>query len=219
MKGQGKFSRRRGELKESIFSNIQVQADHLKTSLERDFCCLLDFERNVSGHFYKAVSVEYVYEGMKQVYTPEFCIRYTPEENPRIVLAAVIFRDELRSNWQALKPKFKAAKQYAQQRGWGFKIYTEDEIELGAYLYNVKFLLFYRKNANLPNIAYRRIILSIMEAVKISTPAEVILLAFRDQDRRAELIPTLWHMVATGLVGCNLLEDLTMSSEIWCKTD
>src|SRR5690606_15254212 len=55
-------------------------------------------------------------------------------------LYEVKYRSELKEHWPDLKPKFKAALQFARSKGWRFKLITEMEIRETS-LKNAKFLL------------------------------------------------------------------------------
>lgn len=190
---------------------------NVESALERDFAFLCEFDINVSTFVEQPICIEFEFDGKRKTYTPDFFVRYIqPDKKP--VLVEVKYRENIRKDWEILKPKFKAAKLYASTKGWEFKIYTENEIR-SIYLNNAKFLLRYRNNKNLPNMAHREIILRLLNAIKETTPQELLLIAFQDKNRQAELIPTLWHMVATGVVGCFLFDKLTMASCIWCVTD
>lgn len=195
-------------------SNRQI---NVESSLERDYSYLLEFDINVDSYVEQPVTIQYNANGVMKKYTPDFLVKYIdPLEAP--ILVEIKYREDIRNNWSTLKPKFKAAKEYAKQKGWQFKIYTENEIR-GIYLDNAKFLLQFRKNPKLPHEDFREIILRILSSIKETTPDEVLLIAFNDKYRQAELLPTLWFMVGSGLIGCNLFHKLTMKSCIWSVLD
>lgn len=187
-------------------------------AIKEDFGSLLEFDMTVEAYLPDPISVSYGLDGVQEFYTPSFLIRYF-EPKKRVVLAEVIYREKIRNEWKSLKPKFKAARAYALKNGWEFNIYTENEVHLGVYLENVRFLLPFRNNNRLPDQADKEILIKILEAIKVTTPQEIILIAYRDLSNRAELIPTLWQLISTGWIGCDLFDKLTMSSEIWCITD
>lgn len=185
--------------------------------LDEDYKSILEFDINIDFYVKKPVTIEYNPSNLNTKYTPKFLVKYIdPSKAPTLV--DIKHREYIRKNWINLKPKFKAAKQYAKQRGWEFKIYTENEIE-GVFLENVKFLSQFRQNPALPNDGFKEIISRILSAIKESTPEEVLLMAFNDKYRRAELLPTLWYMVGSGQIGCNLFHRLTMQSCIWSVLD
>jgi hypothetical protein len=184
-----------------------------ESALERDFIYLLEFEDSIESFVEQPICIEFEYEGQKRKYTPDFFVKYMRQDQPPM-LVEIKYRNDIRENWKTLKPKFKAAKQYALFNGWIFKIYTEIEIR-EAYLDNVKFLLNYRNNVNLPNQKYKAFILNILNEVQETTPNKVLSMASNDSDTPINIIPTLWNMVSQGLIGCFLDKKLTMESSIW----
>lgn len=184
----------------------------LESALERDFCCLLEFGPDIGGYDEQPVTIEYESEGCTRRYTPDFLVRYV-DGHPN-VLAEVKYRADLRANWAVLKPKFRAAKRYAADRGWEFRLYTEAEIQTH-YLRSAKFLLRFKNPFTPVRPEYRQLLLEIMAQIDSSTPTEVLLIAFQDPARQAELLPVLWHLVSQGIIGCNLYQPLTMQSQLW----
>jgi hypothetical protein len=188
------------------------QPVQLESALERDFCCLLEFGSDIISYVEQPVAISYTLNSKKHLYTPDFLVEYT--EHKLNVLAEIKYRADLRAKWSKFKPKFQAAKQYAINQGWEFRIYTEVEIQT-PYLDNVKFLLRFRAPCMTLRPELTQVLLEIMAQLDESTPAELLLIAFRDADRQAELIPVLWHLVSIGLIGCNLFQPLTMRSPVW----
>lgn len=186
----------------------------LESALERDFACLQEFDRFVLDFVEQPVSIDYQSVGSSRSrrYTPDFLVRYI-DERPAM-LVEVKYQTDLRAHWEEWKDKFRAATRYAVARGWVFRIYTDAEMHT-PYLVNAKFLLRFQSPAEALNEAYFHLLLTLIEALDETTPAEVLAVAFQDPDRRVELLPTLWYLVSQGLVGCNLFQPLTMSSPLW----
>lgn len=212
MKPTRQIGRSHRSLRGSHPSAKTGQLVQLESALERDFCCLLEFDLAVLDYVEQPLPIEYEEAGRKRRYTPDFLVRYGPAKPA--LLVEIKYRADLRANWARLKPKFRAAKHYAAVAGWEFRIYTEAEIQT-PYLNNVKFLLRFRAPATTLRPELSELLLEIMVQLDESTPAEMLLVAFRDADRQAELLPVLWHLVSTGLIGCNLFQPLTMSSQLW----
>jgi hypothetical protein len=188
------------------------QLVHLESALERDFCCLLEFGPDILKYVEQPVTIVYNLEGKSRRYTPDFLIIY--EGGRPSVLAEVKYRVDLRDNWAELKPKFRAAQQYAAAKGWEFRLYTELEIQT-AYLQNVKLLLRF-KDPFLPvRLEWRHLLLEKMSQLSTSTPAELVRTAFGNEERGAEILPVLWHLVSRRLIGSDLSQSLTMQSKIW----
>ncbi|SEU06372.1 TnsA endonuclease C terminal [Hymenobacter actinosclerus] len=194
------------------------RAVKLESALERDYCCLLEFDLQVSSYVEQPITLEVealTDTGRAGRYTPDFFVQYAASAKRRPALIEVKYRSDLRKKWTQLKPKFRCAAAYAARQGWEFRLVTEVEIQT-PYLKNVKFLSGYRPQA-LPviRVEYARLLLECIAQLDETTPQEVLVVAFADSDRRTELLPVLWQLVATGQVGCNLLLPLTMSSAIW----
>lgn len=188
----------------------------LESALERDFCCLLEFEVEIVSYVEQPVTIEYLSAELQRHYTPDFLIRYL-DERPA-VLAEIKYRADLRENWADYKPKFRAAQRYAASRGWVFRIYTEVEIQT-SYLDNVKFLLRFRSFHQPPPVAFAQLLLEVLAKQGTSTPTALLHLASEETTRQAELIPSLWQLVGKGIIGCNLSRPLTMNSPVWHLTD
>jgi hypothetical protein len=184
----------------------------LESALERDFCCLIEFDLAISSYVEQPVAVEYRLTERRHKYTPDFLIRYL--DGRPAVLAEIKYRADLRANWAEYKPKFRAAKQYAATKGWVFRLYTEAEIQT-LYLNNAKFLLRFRSFHHPPRPESAQLLLNVLAQQDESTPETLLRTASPEHDRQAELLPALWQLVSNGLVGCNLFQPLTMNSPIW----
>ena len=188
------------------------QLVHLESALERDFCCLLEFEPDIVSYVEQPVTIGYHLEGRTRRYTPDFLIFYAAEKPA--VLAEIKYRADLHKNWAQLKPKFRAAQHYAADNGWEFRLYTELEIQT-PYLQNAKLLLRF-KDPFLPVLPeYRQLLMATVAHLDTTTPAEIVRVAFGDAEHRAKLLPVLWHLISRGLIGCDLFQPLTMQSKIW----
>jgi hypothetical protein len=130
------------------------------------------------------------------------------------MLCEVKYRANLKRDWAELKPKFMAALRYADQQGWQFKIVTEREIRTH-YLVNVRFLLNYTgPHAQIMQVD-QGLLMSLLGDIRLTTVDELLLMATNDRMKRAELLYTLWHLIAVGLIHCDLTIELSLQSEIW----
>jgi hypothetical protein len=188
-----------------------------ESSLERDLFTLLDFDIGVSGFEEQPIRISYVDKhGRQHTYTPDVLIHYhanISSVTPPPLLAEVKFRADLFKDWEELKPKFKAARAYSRERGWQrFRILTENEIRT-PYLENAKFLRGYIGLGFVPHEAH--LLLDTLAALGPATPQSLLLKCSKDPMRGAELMPTMWHLVALRYIGCDLNVRLTMESPIW----
>lgn len=120
-----------------------------ESTLEKDFFLLLEFDHRVESFEEQPVTIAYRgLEGRVCHYTPDALVRYQaalagkPDWQP--VLYEVKYRSDLREHGVEYRPKFKAAKHYACDRGWRFRVVTEREIRTSR-LSNIHFLLRYRR--------------------------------------------------------------------------
>lgn len=188
-----------------------------ESTLERDFLSIIEFDTNVESYEVQPISINWVdSENRRRVYTPDTLINYIPGRSPfsscETLLCEIKYRSDIESNWAEYKPKFKAAIRYARMNGWRFKIFTENEIRT-AFMENAKFLLPYL-NQKLDD-AHEALLLDRLIAMRECTVEGLIKSIFNDKWAQAELIQSLWYLVASRRIATDLNIPLTMSSRIW----
>jgi len=188
-----------------------------ESTLERDFIYLLEFDDNVEFFEVQPITIDYTdYEGKLRRYTPDFFVRYDIHTEPakwfEPMLFEIKYRNDLKENWKDYKCKFQAALRFASNKGWRFKILTEKEIRTD-YLINAKFLLKYRNASH--DLGMINTLSDTIKDLRVSTPREIIVAASIDVNRRAELLHTLWFMIANNMIGTDFNTQLNMNSEIW----
>jgi len=187
-----------------------------ESSLERDFLLLLDFDRSVARYEEQPVRIEYAdAAGRRRTYTPDVLVYYHDDPavsvDTRPLLCEVKYRDDLFTNWKEYKPKFRAGRAHARGRGWRFKIVTEREVRT-PYLDNAKFLRPYRGiEADEDDT---RLLLDTLRGMGEADPEGVLAAIHHDRTRRAELLPTLWRLLADGHITADLSQPLTMRTRI-----
>ncbi|QID19359.1 heteromeric transposase endonuclease subunit TnsA [Nitrogeniibacter mangrovi] len=185
-----------------------------ESSLERDFLILLDFDRNFVEIRGQPVRIGYKdAAGRDRHYTPDVYVEYTNGEK---VLYEVKYRENLKSDWIALKPRFKAAIRFARANEMRFALVTEVEIRGSAYLANAKFLRPYR--AQMANVAMEEHLLETLDLLGDATPDLLLKAAFSSKENRIRAVGPLWRLVCTKLIGADLTEPLTMATSIWCAS-
>lgn len=197
-------------------SNKNNRTLSFESSLEKDFITLLEFDDDVVEYTEQPVRITYVNKGKKHTYYPDILVKrrsITGNSNSRSTLFEVKYSDHLTKYKAKLDPKFNAAREYSQTVGWEFQIITENEIRTD-YLENARFLLKYRDYKSFPDYDFA-LLLDTLNKLDHTTPEELILIAAKDWNKRAELIYLLWHMVANKFIQCDLTFKLTMDSEIW----
>lgn len=189
-----------------------------ESSLERDFLVLLEFDPAVERYEEQPVRIEYVDAGgRRRTYTPDVLVHYRTDLFPARppLLCEVKYRDELAAHWQEFKSKVRAGRAYARGRGWRFKLVTERMVRT-PYLQSAKFLRPYRALA--VNDADVRLLLDSLREIGEADPERLLALIHHDPYKRAELLPTLWHLVSHGQVSVDLNQPLTMRSPLWTPT-
>jgi hypothetical protein len=191
-----------------------------ESSLERDFLVLLDFDPAVETFTTQPLRIPWRdSEGRSRQYTPDVLVRYrTVEEAPnrrREWLFEVKYRDDLFQQWAYLKPALKAARRYCRERGWAFGIRTEVEIR-GPRLENARFLRPYRRGDIDPSS--RRAVAEAIAQATVPEPEAVLASITENVWERAELLHTLWQLVARGEVRADLSAPLGMRTRLWRPT-
>ena len=186
-----------------------------ESPLERDFIQLLRFGREVV-EAYQSQRPIILYKdenGAKRRYTPDLFVTYC---GGRKVMYEVKPRDVLWKNWSEFKPKFRAAIRYGKERGYFFKIMTDVEIRT-IFLKNVKFLSSFRRSEEYD--PRYRVMINTLSMLGSSTPQELVDKLAKSKYEKAELLHTLWRLVADKIVGVDLDEELSMNSPIWYQLD
>ncbi|GAB3636707.1 TnsA endonuclease N-terminal domain-containing protein [Hymenobacter arcticus] len=178
----------------------------------------MEFDNRVESFCEQPVTIEYVHKGLLRHYTPDVLVYYRADlegtQATRPQLCEVKYRADLKQNWAELKPRFMAALHYAARRGWQFKLMTEREIRTD-YLVNVRFLLNYLGAHAQVTQMDQGLLMSLMRDIRLTTAEELLLMATADRAKRAELLYTLWHLVAVGLIHCDLTIELSLQTELW----
>lgn len=185
--------------------------------LLRDFTTLLDFDLNVLYYTPRPFPVPYTDgEGRRRIYTPAFIVQYRSDIIPAKwmppLLCEVRSRGDLARNWTALRPMLRAGLRYARERRWRFQIVTEREVRT-PYLENARFLSPYRKKDT--DWRHTDLLLDTLYELRLATPEALLAACAADEAERAELLPSLWEMLAKKRVGVDLTQPLTMNTDIW----
>ncbi len=188
-----------------------------ESSLERDFMELIRFDKNIELYTPQPLVISYIdKDNKKRSYTPDGLVEYRtdilPAKEMKPVLCEIKYRADFRADWKNLMPRFRAAKVFANERGWDFQVFTEVEIRT-PYLKNVRFLSGYLSVSY--EIDLQETILEKLSDLRESDPQTIMFILFRDKWMRASALPTLWYLIAMKRIGCELSEPLTMNSRIW----
>jgi hypothetical protein len=188
------------------------------SALERDFAYLLEHNATVSHYEVQPLRIEWKsVDGKTKRYTPDFLVVFTDNSGSKTLkplLCEIKYRNDLKEKWVELKPRFKAAIDYCKIKNWEFKIFTEREIH-NEKLYNARFLQNYLNTEF--DFNHSVTLKTNLEKLSVSTPEELIAICSNDKYVRAQLLHTLWALVAIGNIGYDNSEKITMQSEIWYK--
>jgi len=198
-----------------IAANIKsVGAAAFESTLERDFLSLIEFSPEVESIEVQPVTINWIdAAGKNRRYTPDVLVHYTKASGRVPTLFEVKYRSDLAENWSVLKPKFMKARSFAKKRGWRFKLVTEVEIRTHL-LETARFLLpFTRQGPG--SEAYMELLDTKLKELQRATPRKLLAEVFDDEWNQAKLLPTLWYLVGTFQIGCELSEPINMKSQIW----
>lgn len=203
------------------FRNVTGVAAHSKaagpagfeSTLERDFLTLLEFSPEVEGFEVQPVMVEWSEGKKRHQYTPDVLVHYTAASGKPVTLFEVKYRRDLRRDWKYLKPRLLRAITYAKSKEWRFKVVSEVEIRT-PFLENAKFLLRFVRQGPMSE-AHMDLIDQTLHREGSMSINSLLGSIFSDEWNRASLLPTLWYLIGTFQVGCDLDKPLTMASQAW----
>lgn len=169
--------------------------------LERDLMILLEFDDDVEGFEEQPVRIPVTGSKRRQVtYVPDILIHYRAAgaRPKKPLLAEVKARRDLEKHKDKYAPKFSAAKTYAKGRDWQFKVIDDSEIRIER-LPNLKFLREYHLIR--PEPEHVQLVMDGIETVGGWVELEELLSTVcKDHDDRLNLLPVIWHLVATGRI-------------------
>jgi hypothetical protein len=107
--------------------------------LERDFIYLLDFEASVEWFEEQPLVIEYLHEGKRLHYTPDF---HLFEAGQHVLIEC---KPECFVDTDENRRKFAVAQEWCEGRKWEFRTVTDRQIRAGFHLHNVKLLTQYAR--------------------------------------------------------------------------
>lgn len=174
-----------------------------ESALERDFVTLEQFLDPGARIRSQPVTIPYDDGGKRRRYTPDFEIVRSGGE---VEIVEVKYRAALRRDWGMLRPKFIAARNYANRLGGIFRIATERSIRC-AMLENAKRLLPLRNTSFDAEMA--QAIIRAVKSGKRLTVGDVLAGVSGD---RAESLSTVWRLIAAGRLMVDLRHPITPST-------
>lgn len=198
-------------------------AVQFESTLERDFLVVQEFSLIVADVLSQPCEIPFALpSGRQYTYTPDFLVRYrsftdsAPQCQRKPMLVEIKPSKEWRSHWREWLPKWKAARRYAQECGWTFRILDESRVR-GVALSNILFLRRYRDFVY-PTVESDWIVSNLRE---LGAASFDYLLArhFLGYEARAQGIAHLWHLLATRRIECDISEPLSIQTELWVPSD
>lgn len=205
------------KLKPSYIANTGIYHSEKKggtaqyeSFLERNLVRLLEEDSAVKRVAEYPLQVRWTDQlGYERTYTPDLLVEYVGEEHPTIV--EVKSRDEIRSNFEFLKHKYRAVKRELKNQGYRLKIMTERQLT-GVYVENLLFLKRYKK-INLDEETMEEL----NEFLKGGPqPINAYLDQFtRTVEDQIYVLPTIWGSIAKGHIYADIRnQKLTNASSI-----
>ena len=144
-------------------------------------------------------------------YRPDGLVQWKSGKTPWLV--EVKYRADCSGQWRVLRRKFRAASDFAGARGWVFKVFTDDRIR-GPLLQNLQFLEDYGRRRARPKL---EMLVRSAIASGESTPADVVSAVASKGVSSADVLPSLWRLIARRVVHIDFGKKLTMASKVWIE--
>lgn len=188
-----------------------------ESTLERDFLMRCEFQLSVLDVIAQPVEIPFKADsGREYAYTPDFLVYYrlgsrSHIDYPKPMLVEVKPEEEWRQNWREWLPKWKAARRYAVDQGWKFRIFDESRIR-DMVLSNIRYLERYSRMAFDPADSGQ-----VVNTVSLMGGCNVDYLLSRHFAGiyRERGLAHLWHLVATRQLDCDMSAPLSLSTELW----
>lgn len=115
-----------------------------ESTLERDLFDRLEFDFAVVSYQEQPCSISYRSRGYDIAYIPDALVTFASSEQRKPAIIEVKWSEDLAKNGHEYEARFRAAKDYAGEKGLEFMVQTEKEIRT-PFLRNAKLLLPYRR--------------------------------------------------------------------------
>lgn len=187
-----------------------------ESSLERDFFELMMADFQVADVDAQPVRIRYINaKGKRRRYTPDALVKFKPDpltgEIRPSLLCEVKYREEFREKFLEMKDGIRAARRYARERGWQFRVVTDREIRTVRFA-NLRFLAGFRDRH--PEAKHIDLILNELKNVETATPTVLLSAITSDVWEQAEIIPALWWLIVHSKLRVDLSVPITMQSPI-----
>ena len=189
-----------------------------ESTLERDFIIRTAFRLDVREIVAQPVQILFTgKDGRPYRYTPDFLVVFernasAPDTTAKDQLVEVKPADQWREHWRKWSTKWKAARRYAKERGWTFRVHDETRIRDVA-LENIQYLQRFRHPRERTPVDARRIAAQLARCGPM--PLRRVLDEHASASERREATASLWHLVATRQLDCDVTRTLNEDTVIW----
>jgi hypothetical protein len=186
--------------------------------LERDFLLILDLHPAVEWFEEQPIKIPWVdANGDERIYVPDVFVRFhrgrqfLGRKTGTPLVVELKHRDDLGKQWTSLRPKLRAGFHASAQRGYRFKILTEQQTR-GITLHNAEFI---RKHlhGNLGDDAGEALIAALRRAGQCSAE-DLAGMVNRRGRATQETLDHVWTLVAKGYLAVDLENPLSPCSTI-----
>ena len=189
-----------------------------ESSLERDFIIRAEFFLDTLDIIPQPVIVPFTgSNGNGYHYTPDFLILRRPsnQEVRRNLLVEVKYREAWQEKWREWSTKWKAARRYARDEGWQFRVQDEFRIRDRA-LENIRWLARF-KRTSVDNDRSERI-LEDLESLGSATVHSLLERHFSEANATTGL-QHLWALLAQRHIDCDISRPLDRATELRVPLD
>jgi len=192
-----------------------------ESTLERDYLIRAEFLHPVLEVIPQPVKIPFIGKnGQTYTYTPDFLVRFRPrvtesglEDKP--LLIEVKPMAAWREQWRDWAPKWKAARRYAIEQGWTFRIADESRIR-DQVLANINYLDRYKR---MPFPEEQSLaLIEWVRRLQATTVGDLAASHFKPVEQN-EGIAHIWHLVAMRQLECQIDAPLTEQTALWMPND
>lgn len=188
-----------------------------ESTLERDFLMRSEFFLDVLDVIAQPAQIPFfAVNGQSYTYTPDFLVYYklgnrSYSDYPKPLLVEVKPEEEWRRHWRSWLPKWKAARHYAHEQGWQFRIYDESRVRDKVFE-NVRFFERYKRMSFSPEESQ-----CVIDSVQQMGAAPIHYLLARHFMGlyRSQGVAHIWHLIATRRLDCDVSKSINEFSEVW----
>ena len=196
-------------------SRKNEEMDAFESLLEKDFLLVLGFDDAVVKFEVQPLRIPVA--GVPRGYVPDVFVEYHPDlqtgEIRKPSLVEVKAAEDLVLNAEKYAPKFAAARQYADERGWEFITMDQNDIRTPR-LANLKFLREYR-NFSPSSDDIQTVQQHMANASGESSSQQLINSLAPTDDGKLYWLPVIWSMVLTRHLVSDLDKLFTSDVPLW----